>query len=449
MKRLLIANRGEIACRVIRAARDLGMQTISVFSEKDRDALHVELADEAYFIGEAPASESYLNVEKIIQVAIESKVDAVHPGYGFLSENGEFAQQVVDNNLIWVGPSPETIVRMGNKKLARDIAEKIGVPVLPSIPIEDVKNKKKVKEKGIQIGFPLLIKAAGGGGGIGMTVVHEAEKLESQIDRTSELASRMFGDGTVYLEKYLQKARHIEIQIFGFGDGEVIHLFERDCSIQRRFQKIIEESPAPNIPQVVLDSMAKKACQLTASEKYAGAGTIEFILDVKTNEFFFLEMNTRIQVEHPVTEALTGIDLVKCQLLQAAGEEIKHKFEQREKNGTAIEVRIYAENPQKRFLPSPGVLNEFLIPKVSDTRVDTGYRSGDEVTPFYDPLLAKVIAKGNNRREAIDKLKDALGRSVIDGPANNIDFLLKILTSEDFANGDVYTGFIDDFLRNN
>lgn len=447
MKRLLIANRGEIACRIIRTAKDLGIQSISVFSEKDSGALHVELADEAYFIGAAPASESYLNAEKIIQVAIESKVDAVHPGYGFLSENAEFAQQVVDNNLIWVGPCPQTIMRMGNKKLARDIAEEIGVPVLPSISIEDVTNSEKLKEKVLQIGFPFLIKAAGGGGGIGMNVVHDFEKLESQIQKTADLAKRMFSDATVYLEKYLQKARHIEIQIFGFGDGEVVHLFERDCSTQRRFQKIIEESPAPNIPQCVLDNMAEKACQVAASENYAGAGTIEFILDVNTNEFFFLEMNTRIQVEHPVTEVLTGVDLVKCQILQAAGEEITHEFEHIEKNGTAIEVRIYAENPKKRFLPSPGILTQFSMPRVTDIRFDSGYRSGDEVTPFYDPLLAKLIAKGKNRRESIDKLKEALKLLVIEGPANNTVFLNEILSSENFQKGNVYTEFIDDFLR--
>jgi acetyl/propionyl-CoA carboxylase alpha subunit len=444
MKKILIANRGEIACRIIRSCRDLGIGTVAVYSEADKESLHVEMADEAHLIGPAAARQSYLVADKVLQAALSSGADAIHPGYGFLAENARFADAVNEAGLVWIGPKPQTIVDMGDKERAREIAKASGLPVLPGsarFPKGDLAGLEEAAE---EVGFPLLVKASSGGGGIGMRRVDDPGNLRETAEATQSMAEKAFGDGTIYLERYIPKARHVEIQVFGFGDGHAVHLYERDCSIQRRFQKVIEESPAPEFPDVVRQQMAAAAVVLCQQERYRGAGTIEFIVEADTFEFFFLEMNTRIQVEHPVTELNTGRDLVALQIELARGS--LAPFQQRDvsRQGHAIECRIYAENPAKNFMPSPGKLEVFDWSNVEPgVRIDSGFRAGDEVTFFYDPMIAKVICHAHTRSEAIDKMVRTLDAIRLEGLASNVQFLKRTLCHDEFRKGRVFTGFVD------
>jgi 3-methylcrotonyl-CoA carboxylase alpha subunit len=445
MNRVLIANRGEIACRVIRSCRVLGLETVAVFSEADASALHVELADRAQPIGLAPARQSYLNMDAVLAAARAARADAVHPGYGFLAENPRFAERVVADGLIWIGPRPKTIEDMGDKERARLLAKAAGVPVLPGSPRFGPHDVSGLEEEAGRVGYPLLVKAAAGGGGIGMQRVDGPEKLAGVVDSTQKMAERAFGDGTVYLERLVPKARHVEIQVFGFGDGHAVHLFERECSIQRRFQKIVEESPAPGLPDETRQTMAEAATALAAQERYAGAGTVEFVVDAESGEFFFLEMNTRIQVEHPVTEMTTGIDLVELQIRLARGDDLSELTQESvTPRGAAIECRLYAENPARMFLPAPGRLATFRLPEPSPSvRIDTGVREGDQITPHYDPMIAKLIAHGDSRDGAIARCVEALRAVAIEGIHSNVPFLIRTLEHPAFAAGDVHTGFVE------
>jgi 3-methylcrotonyl-CoA carboxylase alpha subunit len=446
LRRLLIANRGEIACRVMRSAREIGLTTIAVYSEADRDALHVAMAGEAYCVGPPPAAKSYLDVKAILNAAAESRADAIHPGYGFLSENAGFAEAVMARGIVWVGPSPETIRLMGDKETARRTAISAGVPVVPGSRRFAPGKLEGLMGAAAKVGFPLLVKAAAGGGGIGMRLAGGPDGLEALVVSVQEAAQKSFANGDVYLERFLPKARHVEIQVFGFGDGRAIHLFERDCSLQRRFQKVIEETPAPRLPHEVRERMCEAAVELCRATNYAGAGTVEFIVDAAGFQFYFLEMNTRIQVEHPITEMVTGVDLVAMQLNQAAGSLDPGDIGVISSKGASVQCRLYAENPAKMFFPSPGRLNVFRLPEPSpDLRIETGYREGDTVTPFYDPLIAKIIGRGETRAEAITAVARALEDVRVEGIATNRSFLLACLDHPAFAAGDVHTRFIDVF----
>ncbi|MCS0504705.1 acetyl-CoA carboxylase biotin carboxylase subunit [Ancylobacter mangrovi] len=444
MKSVLVANRGEIACRVFRSARALGLSTVAIYSDADARAAHVEAADRAVGVGPAPARESYLRVEKVLEAAREAGADAIHPGYGFLSENAEFAQSVLDAGLTWIGPSPHTIRQMGDKQRARQIAAEAGVPVVPGSARFEPGEIEGLAQAAEAVGYPLLVKAAGGGGGIGMRRVDGPEKLIDVVVATQSMAQKSFNNGAVFLERFVPKARHVEMQVFGFGDGRAIHLFERDCSLQRRFQKVIEEARAPGLPAEVADAMAAAAVRLCEATAYSGAGTVEFIVDAESFEFFFLEMNTRIQVEHPVTEMITGRDLVAMQIELARGTLGFVPQDEVAARGHAIECRLYAEDPAKMFMPSPGPLTTFRPPPgMAHLRVDSGYREGDAVTPFYDPMVAKIVVWGESREVARLRAMDALRAFSIDGIRNNRHFLLACLADDDFAAGDVHTGFID------
>jgi len=444
IKKVLIANRGEIACRVIKSCRRLGIATVAVHSEADAHALHVEMADEAAHIGPPPAAQSYLDQKAILAAAKDFGADAVHPGYGFLAENAGFAQAVTDAGLTWIGPRPKTIEDMGDKERARDIARAAHVPVLPGSPRFGPGDIAGVEAAAEEVGFPLLVKAAAGGGGIGMRRVDEPGSLAAQVETTQSLAERSFGDGTVYLEYFIPKARHVEVQVFGFGDGTGVHLFERDCSVQRRFQKVIEEAPAAGIPERELRTMREAALSLVHHERYSGAGTVEFIYDRETDHFYFLEMNTRIQVEHAVTEMITGTDLVGWQIELAAGTLTPPTQADIEVEGAAVECRIYAERPEKNFLPSPGEITRFELPEPSENlRVDTGVRRGDKITPYYDPMIAKLIAKGDDRLGAIANMLAALSETAIEGPSTNAAFLAQVLADPVFRDDLPSTDYIE------
>lgn len=444
MKRILIANRGEIACRIIKAARALGIETVAVYSEADENALFVERADQAVKIGPAPASESYLRVEALLEAASQSGADAVHPGYGFLAENATFAQRVRTAGLTWIGPEPKSIDDMGDKERAREIARAAGVPILPGSERFSSCDPEAIQAAARMVGFPLLVKACAGGGGIGMQRVDDPAKLLKAVESTQSAAKRGFGDDHVYFERYVPRARHVEIQIFGLGDGRAFHLFERDCSVQRRFQKIIEESPAPNLPADMLERMAQSARDLASVQNYSGAGTVEFLVDAETTDFYFLEMNTRIQVEHAVTELICDVDLVGMQIRHAGGEDLEKELSAIKRNGAALECRLYAENPARRFLPAPGTLETFRPPAGMDkVRIDTGVRQGDRITPYYDPMIAKLIAWGEDRGTAVERAITALHSFEIGGLATNREFLLAVLRENDFRRGDVSTGYID------
>ena len=447
MDKLLVANRGEIACRVMRSASALGWRTVAVYSDADQGSLHVASADEAQRLGPAKAAESYLNVDAILAAAHATGATAVHPGYGFLAENAEFARRVIAAGLKFVGPTPEQITAMGDKARARELAAAAGVPIVPGSDRFALGELHGIEAAAAKVGYPLLVKAAAGGGGIGMRLVNESTELVKVATATQTMAERSFGDGSVFLERYIPKARHIEIQVFGFGDGRALHLFERDCSIQRRFQKVVEESPAPGLPDAVRARMAAAAVALAAAQCYAGAGTVEFIVDCVSFEFFFLEMNTRIQVEHPVTEMITGQDLVGLQLRLASGDSLTGLTQSAlAPRGHAIECRLYAENPDKNFLPSPGKLEVFELPPTSaHVRIDTGVRAGDTITPYYDPMLAKLICWGESREAARLAMARALGVTRIEGISSNIDFLRRVIAHAAFGVGDVFTGFIDTF----
>ena len=445
MQKLLIANRGEIACRIMRSARSLGIATVAVYSEADASARHVAEADEALPIGPPAAKESYLVADKIIAAARESGADAIHPGYGFLAENPGFAQAVEDAGLIWVGPTAESIAAMGDKERARTIARDAGLPIVPGSARLTADDPSSLDEAAQAVGFPLLVKASAGGGGIGMRQVDEPAKLTDVVGATQTMAERAFGDGTVYLERLVLQPRHVEIQVFGHGDGRGFHLMERECSVQRRFQKIVEEAPSPAVDSGLRARMTDAALALVERERYRGAGTVEFIL-APDGAFYFLEMNTRIQVEHPATEMITGLDLVGLQLRLARGEDLSGlTAPAAAPDGHAIECRIYAENPDRNFLPSPGLLERFAPPPEGDgIRLDTGVTEGDRITPFYDPMIAKLVAHGSDRGAAIDRMLTALGEFRIEGIVTNIDFLHRVIDHDAFRSGITHTGFVDE-----
>ncbi|MCV9967136.1 acetyl/propionyl/methylcrotonyl-CoA carboxylase subunit alpha [Pararhizobium sp. BT-229] len=443
--KILIANRGEIACRIIRTARRLGIRTVAVYSDADAGALHVELADEAFRIGAASASESYLSAERILAAALRSGAQAIHPGYGFLSENAEFAESVEAAGLAFIGPSAAAIRAMGLKDAAKALMEQSGVPVVPGYH-GDNQDAAFLAEQAAGIGFPVLIKARAGGGGKGMRRVDQPEDFGPALDAARREAEAAFGDGAVLIEKYLQRPRHIEIQVFGDSHGNVVHLFERDCSLQRRHQKVIEEAPAPGMTAEMREAMGEAAVRAAQAIGYQGAGTVEFIVDVTSglwpDKFFFMEMNTRLQVEHPVTEAITGIDLVEWQLRVANGEPLPLKQSELSIDGWAFEARVYAEDPARGFLPSTGTLSHLSFPN-DDTRIDAGVRQGDRISPYYDPMIAKLVVHAPIRAAALARLTAALGNSHIGGVANNLDFLARLSRQPDFLSGYPDTGLID------
>ena len=441
---LLIANRGEIACRVIRTARRMGLRTIAVYSDADAHALHVKMADEAVHIGPAPVRESYLRADAILEAAKETQAEAIHPGYGFLSENAEFAEACAAAGIIFVGPPASAIRAMGLKDRAKALMAKAGVAVVPGYLGDDQSAKHLASEAG-KIGYPVLIKAVAGGGGKGMRRVDDAKDFAAALEGAQREGQSSFGDARVLIEKYITRPRHIEMQVFGDSHGNVVHLFERDCSLQRRHQKVIEEATAPGMPEAMRKAMGEAAVKAAKAVGYVGAGTIEFIADasdgLKADRFWFMEMNTRLQVEHPVTEAITGFDLVEWQLRVASGERLPKSQGEIRATGHAVEARLYAEDPQKGFLPSIGTLERLSIPE-GEVRVDTGVRQGDTISPFYDPMIAKVIAYADTREAAIEKLASALSESRIAGLSTNNAFLIRCLRSADFIKGDIDTGFI-------
>jgi 3-methylcrotonyl-CoA carboxylase alpha subunit len=442
---LLIANRGEIACRIIRTARRLGVRTVAVYSDADAKALHVRLADEAVHIGPSPARESYLIGEKIIAAAQQTGAEAIHPGYGFLSENAEFAQAVADAGLVWVGPKPSSITAMGLKDAAKKLMAEAGVPVTPGYMGEN-QDPALLAEEAAKIGYPVLIKAVAGGGGKGMRLVESPADFADMLTSCQREAASSFGNAHVLIEKYILSPRHIEVQVFGDTHGNVVHLFERDCSLQRRHQKVIEEAPAPGMDAATRAELCAAAVRAAKAVDYVGAGTIEFIADgsegLRADRIWFMEMNTRLQVEHPVTEEITGVDLVEWQLRVASGEPVPLKQDELSIEGWAMEARLYAEDPAKGFLPSIGTLELFELGDVEGGRIDTGVYEGAEVSPFYDPMIAKLIAHGDTRDEARVRLSDMLEDSAVWPVRTNAAFLINALAHPDFAAGTVDTGLI-------
>ncbi|WP_277592645.1 acetyl/propionyl/methylcrotonyl-CoA carboxylase subunit alpha [Brucella melitensis] len=442
-QKILIANRGEIACRVIRTARKLGIATVAIYSDADARALHVEMADEAVRVGPAASAQSYLNVDAIIKAAKETGAEAIHPGYGFLSENPAFVDAVEEAGLIFIGPSAKAIRAMGLKDAAKALMEKAGVPVVPGYH-GDNQDGAFLKSEADRITYPVLIKARAGGGGKGMRRVDSAADFAAALESARREAEASFGDGAVLVEKYMAKPRHIEVQVFGDNHGNAVHLFERDCSLQRRHQKVIEEAPAPGMTEEMRAAMGEAAVKAALTIGYSGAGTVEFIADVseglRPDRFFFMEMNTRLQVEHPVTEAITGLDLVEWQLRVASGEALPKRQDELSINGWAFEARLYAEDPARDFLPATGKLALFVPPE--NARVDSGVRTGDTITPFYDPMIAKIITHGATRDEALNRLDAALNKTRIAGLVTNRQFLSALCNLEAFRTGDVDTGLI-------
>ncbi|MCG3160243.1 MAG: 2-oxoglutarate carboxylase small subunit [Acidobacteria bacterium] len=443
--KILIANRGEIAVRLIRACRDLGVSPVAVYSEADRQALHVRLADEAYFIGESPASQSYLLGEKIIDAARKSGAEAIHPGYGFLSEREWFARAVTEAGIKFIGPSPESIEMMGDKTNARVAALKAGAPIVPGTtePLSDEAGARRVAA---EIGYPVMLKASAGGGGKGMRIVRSAEEIGAALQMASAEAQSAFGDPSVYIEKFIERPRHIEIQVVADEHGNIIHLGERECSVQRRHQKVIEECPASFNDPALRARMGQAAVEIARAADYFSIGTMEFLVDADRN-FYFLEMNTRLQVEHPVTELVTGIDLVREQIRIAAGEKLTIKQEDVRWEGSAIECRVYAEDPDRNFLPSPGRITRLRTPSGPGVRDDSGVYEGWEVPLFYDPMISKLAAWGATRGEAIARMKRALGEYHVGGIRTTIPFFLSVLDDEEFARGEIDTGYIARFLE--
>jgi acetyl-CoA carboxylase biotin carboxylase subunit len=441
LRKVLVANRGEIARRIIRACRAVGAGTVAVYSEADARSPHVADADEAVPIGPAPARQSYLSIDAIVDSARRVGADAVHPGYGFLSENWRFAQACRDAGLIFVGPPAEAIRVMGDKTGARRLMAAAGVPVLPGSdgPLSDPAEAERVAER---VGFPVLLKAAGGGGGIGMARVDRAADLAAAFATTRRRAEAAFGNAAVYVERYAERARHVEVQVLGDGQGNVVHLHERECSIQRRHQKLVEETPAPGLPPATKEGLTRAAVAGAAAIGYVNAGTMEFLLDT-AGDFWFLEMNTRLQVEHPVTEEVTGLDIVAAQLRIAAGEPLAWRQAQITQRGSAIECRVYAEDPAKGFLPSPGTISTLVLAEGEGIRMECGVAAGSVVPVHYDPLLLKVIARGATRAEAIARLDGALGASVIEGVKTTIPFLRRVLAHPDFRRGAVHTQMVE------
>jgi 3-methylcrotonyl-CoA carboxylase alpha subunit len=443
---VLIANRGEIAVRIARSAKRLGLRVIAVYSEADADALHVRVADEAHMIGPPAARESYLSIEKLITVARFTQAQCIHPGYGFLSENAQFAEACAAAGIVFVGPPPSAIRAMGLKDKAKALMEKAGVPVVPGYHGER-QDAKLLKEKAYEIGYPVLIKAVAGGGGKGMRRVDKHAEFDAALESAAREAQSAFGDPRVLIEKYVTAPRHVEMQVFADRHGNVIHLNERDCSLQRRHQKVIEEAPAPGMTAEMRAAMGRAATEAARAVGYEGAGTVEFIADgaqgLRPNGFWFMEMNTRLQVEHPVTEAITGLDLVELQFRVAAGEALPLGQDDVRIDGHAAEARLYAEDPERNFLPSTGKLTALEFPGGEGVRIDTGVEAGSVVSPYYDPMIAKVIAHGHDRNEALQRLATALGNTVVVGPHANAAFLKALVSHPEFRAGRFDTGFID------
>ena len=440
--RILVANRGEIASRVIGSTQEMGIEAVAIYSDVDEDAVQVHAADFAYPLGDPTPSESYLNMDKIINIALESGSEAIHPGYGFLSENAEFAKKVIDAGLIWIGPSPEALYGVGDKIQAKKTMEAVNIHVIPGYH-GGSRNKKFLLKKAQEIGFPLLIKATAGGGGRGMRIVNSKEEFPSLYDSARREARAAFGNGDVFLEKYFEHIRHIEFQILGDHFGNIIHLNERECSIQRRHQKIIEETPSNALDDDLRRRMGEVAITAARAVNYTNAGSVEFILD-QDNNFYFMEINARLQVEHAITEAATGVDLVKWQIKIAAGQEITLKQEDVLGRGHALEFRIYAENPEKQFMPTAGKIHQMQFPVGANIRTDLGIpTSGGEVSTFYDPMIAKLIVHAENREEAIQKMRWALRNYSAQGVKTNIPFLKEVLSHPDFLSGDTHTDFVD------
>lgn len=440
--KILIANRGEIAVRIIRACKELGATTVAVYSDADRRSLHVALADEAYHIGGSAPSESYLVIDKIIEVAKKSGAEAIHPGFGFLSENEQFAKRCEKEKIVFIGPSAEAIRLMGDKITARNIAQEAKVPLVPGSDgaVSDVE-APLVADK---IGYPVMIKASAGGGGKGMRLVRDKEDFESSLRMAKSEARSSFGDDSVFVERFVEEPRHVEIQIIADNHGNTLYLFERECSIQRRHQKVIEEAPSPGISAKTRKKMGEVAVRISKAVNYSGAGTVEFIMDQKEN-FYFLEMNTRVQVEHPVTEMITGIDIVKWMVRIADGEKLPFKQKDLSINGWAVECRVYAEDPETNFMPSPGLLHYVKAPTGPGIRDDSSIYSGYEVTSFYDPMLSKLVVWAETREAAIDKMASALREYVVLGVKTNIGFLIRVMNNDVFREGKLDTGFIEKY----
>lgn len=441
----MVANRGEIALRVMRSAREMGIATVAVYSEADRNALHVRFADEAICIGPPPSSESYLRIDKLLDAAKQTGADAIHPGYGFLSENKSFAEAVKKAGLIFIGPSPESIEVMGSKLAAKEAVAKFDVPLVPGTA-ESITDIKKAKQIAKEIGYPVLIKASAGGGGKGMRIVEREADFEEQMDRAISEAKSAFGDGSVFIEKFVSSPRHIEFQIFGDQHGNTVHLFERECSIQRRHQKVVEEAPSSLLTPELRASMGEAAINVAKSVGYYGAGTVEFIMDEKKN-FYFLEMNTRLQVEHPVTEEITGLDLVQLQIKIAQGEKIPFKQEDLSINGHAIEIRVYAEDPANNFLPDIGTLQTYSRPQGHGIRVDDGFEQGMAIPFYYDPMIAKMICHAENREAAIKKTIRAIDDYEITGIETTLGFCRFVMEHDAFTSGDFDTKFVEKYFK--
>ena len=443
-RKILIANRGEIAVRVIRACRDLGISPVAVFSEADSSSLHVRLSDEAYCLGGAPSAESYLKISTIIAVAKRAGADAIHPGYGFLAENADFARAVTDAGLVFIGPSAEAMEVMGSKTSARRAAIQAGAPVVPGTT-EALKSFEHAQQTAAEVGYPVMLKAAAGGGGKGMRQVLAATDLRSALEAAQSEALSAFGDSDVYVEKVVVKPRHIEIQIFADQHGNYVHLGERECSIQRRHQKVIEECPSPINDADLRQRMGEAAIKIAQSVAYVGAGTVEFLYSDASREFYFLEMNTRLQVEHPVTELVTGFDLVREQISVAAGNPLSFTQRDVQWNGHAIECRVYAEDPENNFLPSPGKITFLRVPAGPGVRDDGGVTEGDEVSIYYDPMISKLAAWGRNRAEAIDRMRRALDEYAVGGISTTLPFFRQVIREQEFIDAHLDTGFIERF----
>jgi acetyl-CoA carboxylase biotin carboxylase subunit len=442
-KKVLVANRGEIAARIMRTCKKMGVETVAIYSEADAGAPHTLLADEAYLVGGAHVTESYLNIDKIVEIVVQTGADAVHPGYGLLSENARFVSEIEARGVTFIGPNAYVMGLMGDKARARAFAAEAGVPVVPGTPgaIADEDAGVAAAE---QIGYPVLVKASGGGGGIGMKVAHDEKKLRKAIQECQRRGESAFGNPDVYIEKYIEQPRHIEVQILADAHGQVYHLFERECSVQRRHQKVIEEAPSPLVSRIdgMRERITQAAVKLAQAANYRNAGTIEFIAD-NVGNFYFIEMNTRLQVEHPVTEAITGLDIVAWQLRIASGESFDFKQDDLKITGHAIECRVYAENPDKKFFPAPGQIGEYVEPVGDGIRVDSGVKAGWTVTPYYDPMVAKVVAHGADRGEAIARMKHALSTFTITELMQNISMHLRVLNEPAFVNGDFHTGWLE------
>jgi acetyl-CoA carboxylase, biotin carboxylase subunit len=443
-KRILIANRGEIAARVIRTCKRLGIQTVAVYSEADSDAVHVQSADEAYLVGGPRVNESYLNMDKILEIAKIAGAEALHPGYGLLSENASFAKRCEEEGIVFIGPSPESIKKMGSKIESRKIMEKAGVPITPGVTRQMV-DLEDAKSTAREIGYPVMLKASAGGGGIGMQLVNNDDELVKAFAGNQKRATDFFGDGAMYIEKFVVNPRHIEIQVLADQNGNTVYLWERECSIQRRNQKVVEEAPSSFLNNEVRKKMGEVAVKAAKSIGYKNAGTVEFLVDEEKN-FYFLEMNTRLQVEHPITEEITGIDLVEQQIRIAYGESLSFSQDEVKREGHAIEVRIYAEDP-KTFFPSPGKITQLDVPNAPYIRHELGVHAQSNVTPFYDPMIAKLIVKGSNREQAIAYLEEALQGYKVEGIKTNISMLLDIARHPAFSAGDTTTDFVSRHLQ--